>query len=148
FEGAEKKDLCEVQKHNRDHEIRSPVMHRAEKPTQLLLVVQVFKTGVSLGRRGLIHQCETDTGDNLDHETEQRPNAEHVEPAGGPPRYSVARRCVEDPADVETLINPERDVSESFNHNHHPNSDWLGQRRKLTSFNPKLSVLDFVFVLV
>src|ERR1700754_2909338 len=50
FECTEKKDLDEVQKHDRNHEIRTPVVQGTQKPTELLLIIQIFKAGVSLTR--------------------------------------------------------------------------------------------------
>src|SRR5215471_5818256 len=81
FEGSEQKYLRYVQDHNTDQEIRAPVVHRAQEPTKLLVIVQVFETGVSLARRGDVNECEARAGDDLQDETEQRATAEDIKPA-------------------------------------------------------------------
>src|SRR5215471_6637480 len=81
FEGSEQKYLRYVQDHNTDHEIRTPVVHRAQEPTKLLVIVQVLETGVSLVRRGNVNEGQTRAGDDLKNETQQRPAAEDIKPA-------------------------------------------------------------------
>ena len=62
---AEQKDLDHVQRHDRHHEVRSPVMHGAQVPAPELDVVQILKAGVSLVGRRNVYEREACARDDL-----------------------------------------------------------------------------------
>src|ERR1043166_4217191 len=91
-------------------------MHRAEKPTKLLLIVQVFQTGVGLARGRHVDQSEADAGHDLDHEAQQSAAAEDVEPTARSARDVMACGRSEDLADIDSIVYPDCELSQSLNH--------------------------------
>src|SRR6476469_4434515 len=91
---------------------------KAQKPTKRLLIVQVLQAGVSLARGRYVDQSEADAGHDLDHEAEQGAAAEDVKPTARGARNGMARGRREDLADIDSIVDPDRYVSQSLNHLH------------------------------
>lgn len=129
-------------------------MHGAQEPAELLLIIQVLETCVGLVSRWHIDEGETDTCHDLDHEAKQRTAPEDIEPTPGSARHSMACGCSKELAYVEPVVNPQRYVSQSFNHIHHRTVQhalacrWLLQRWELAPFHKQLTVLNLVLVFI
>src|SRR5262249_55673727 len=108
---AEQEHLRHVHSHDGHHEIGAPVMQRAQEPAQGLLIVQVLQTGIRLVGRRDVDEGQTDAGHDLNEKTEERPAAEDIKPTAGAGRYRVAGGRGEQLADMDSLIDPQGNVT-------------------------------------
>src|SRR5580704_8443719 len=100
-----------MHQHYGDHEVRAPVVHRPQKPSKLLVIVEILETCVRIVGRRHIHEGQAYTGNNLQNKTQQGTAAEYVEPAFGISwdRVSGGRRV--NLAQMGAIVNPKRDLS-------------------------------------
>ena len=106
FVSTEEENLRHVQEHDAHHEVRPPVVHGAQEPTELLVVGQILQSCVSLISGRHIDEREHDAGDELQHEAEERGAAEDIEPTAGTLRNMVTRGGFPDFFDMEAVIHP------------------------------------------
>ena len=65
FISAKQEDLRHVDQHHGDHEVRTPAVHGAQKPSQRELLIQHLQTVPCLARRGDVNDGQQDPGDDL-----------------------------------------------------------------------------------
>src|SRR5215813_584535 len=98
--------------HDTDHEVGAPKMQCAEIPAEGLIKIQILQTGVSLISGGHIDKGQTDAGHNLEHKTKQGAATEDIKPTSCAGRHCVTCGGFEELADMQSVINPESNVSQ------------------------------------
>src|SRR6185436_19950103 len=91
---------------NREHEIRSPAVQGADKPSEAYLLVQNLQTTPGLAGRGHIDECEENSSDVLQPEGRHRGAPEDVEPACRIPRDRVVHRLADRSPKLNPLVEP------------------------------------------
>src|SRR5262249_42012021 len=104
--------LGHMDDHDTDHEVGAPKMQCAEIPAQGLLKIQILKAGVSLIGGGHVDKGETDAGHNLEYKTHQGAATEDIKPTSCAGRHCVTCGGFEELADMQSVINPESNVSQ------------------------------------
>ena len=87
-------------------------MQRTEIPAERLLKIEILQGLVSLICGGHVHESQTDTGDDLEHKTKQGAAAKDIKPTACAGRHRVACGGFEELADMQSVINPESNVSQ------------------------------------
>src|SRR5262249_45354310 len=94
-----------------------------QEPAERLLVIQILQARPRLRGRRDVHERQTDSSYHLDDETEQRAAPEDVEPAVRAGWNLVTGRRVEEPADLQAILEP---VSGDRQPPHHSGSASVG----------------------
>src|SRR5262245_47822609 len=98
--------------HDTDHEVGAPKMQCAEIPAEGLIKIQILQTGVSLIGGGHVDKGQTDASHDLEDKTKQGATAENIKPTACTGGHSMTCRRFEELADVQSVIDPESDVSQ------------------------------------
>src|SRR5262245_2868333 len=98
--------------HDTDHEVGAPKMQCAEIPAQGLIKIQILQTGVSLISGGHVDKGQTDASHDLEDKTKQGATAENIKPTACTCRHCVTCGGFEELADMQSVINPESNVSQ------------------------------------
>src|SRR5262249_664566 len=87
-------------------------MQRPQEPAQGLLIIEILQTGIRLVGRRHVDEGQTDAGHDLNEKTEERAAAQDINPAAGAGRYRVAGGRGEQLAGMDSLIDPQGNVTE------------------------------------
>src|ERR1051325_9798717 len=98
---TKEENLNEMNDHDGEHEVGSPVMNRANIPAERLMVVQIFQTRISFISGRDIHKSQTNSGSDLDNEAKQSAAAENIKPAARICRDHMTRSGLKQLADVQ-----------------------------------------------
>ena len=104
--GAEQKDLRHVDEDDRDHEVRSPSVQRANEPAERDLMVQRLQAAPRLVGGWHVHHREENAGRELQAEDDQRGAAEDVPPAGRVARHRMFRGVADRRRQLQAVIDP------------------------------------------
>src|SRR5262245_17025991 len=123
--------------HDTDHEVGAPKMQCAEIPAEGLIKIQILQTGVSLIGGGHVDKGQTDASHDLEDKTKQGAAAENIKPTACTCRHCVACGGFEELADMQSVINPESNVSQ------HPRFLFFLPARLLKNLFCRLPKKDF-----